>query len=149
VDHLGHRGGRDLEWRQPRLGERAGAHRVHRLDRRQSQQTLRREHRSDLAIEIAVDTALTSSGEHAYQRRAKHGARRGAQQPVFHARDLSIAIRATVDSAVVSRDHPGMLSIDLTGKHALVAGVADDGGFGFAIAKALAEAGAKVSVATW
>ncbi len=42
-----------------------------------------------------------------------------------------------------------MLAIDLTGKHALVAGVADDGGFGFAIAKAMAEAGAKVSVATW
>ena len=42
-----------------------------------------------------------------------------------------------------------MLSIDLSGKNALVAGVADDGGFGFAIAKALAEAGAKVSVATW
>ncbi len=42
-----------------------------------------------------------------------------------------------------------MLTIDLTGKHALVAGVADDGGFGFAIAKALAAAGAKVSVATW
>ncbi len=42
-----------------------------------------------------------------------------------------------------------MLKIDLTGKRALVAGVADDGGFGFAIAKALAEAGAKVSVATW
>jgi enoyl-[acyl-carrier protein] reductase I len=42
-----------------------------------------------------------------------------------------------------------MLTIDLQGKHALVAGVADDGGFGFAIAKALAEAGAKVSVGTW
>ncbi|MBV8757574.1 MAG: enoyl-[acyl-carrier-protein] reductase [Deltaproteobacteria bacterium] len=42
-----------------------------------------------------------------------------------------------------------MLSIDLTGKHALVAGVADDGGFGFAIAKALAEAGATVSVGSW
>ncbi|MBA3503720.1 MAG: enoyl-[acyl-carrier-protein] reductase [Myxococcota bacterium] len=42
-----------------------------------------------------------------------------------------------------------MLAIDLTGKHALVAGVADDGGFGFAIAKALVKAGAKVSVATW
>ncbi|MBA3540378.1 MAG: enoyl-[acyl-carrier-protein] reductase [Deltaproteobacteria bacterium] len=42
-----------------------------------------------------------------------------------------------------------MLSIDLTGKRALVAGVADDGGFGFAIAKSLAEAGATVSVATW
>lgn len=42
-----------------------------------------------------------------------------------------------------------MLNIDLTGRRALVAGVADDGGFGFAIAKALAEAGARVSVATW
>ncbi len=42
-----------------------------------------------------------------------------------------------------------MLGIDLEGKHAFVAGVADDGGFGFAIAKALAEAGAKVSVGTW
>jgi enoyl-[acyl-carrier protein] reductase I len=42
-----------------------------------------------------------------------------------------------------------MLRIDLTGRRALVAGVADDGGFGFAIAKALAEAGATVSVGTW
>jgi enoyl-[acyl-carrier protein] reductase I len=42
-----------------------------------------------------------------------------------------------------------MLSIDLSGKRAFVAGVADDGGFGFAIAKALAEAGAKVSLGTW
>ena len=42
-----------------------------------------------------------------------------------------------------------MLSIDLTGKRAFVAGVADDGGFGFAIAKALAEAGAHVCVGTW
>jgi Enoyl-[acyl-carrier-protein] reductase (NADH) len=42
-----------------------------------------------------------------------------------------------------------MLNIDLKGKRALVAGVADDGGFGFAIAKALAEAGASVLVGTW
>lgn len=42
-----------------------------------------------------------------------------------------------------------MLAIDLTGKRALVAGVADERGFGFAIAKALAEAGAVVAVATW
>jgi enoyl-[acyl-carrier protein] reductase I len=42
-----------------------------------------------------------------------------------------------------------MLSLDLTGKRALVAGVADDNGFGFAIAKSLAEAGASVCVATW
>lgn len=42
-----------------------------------------------------------------------------------------------------------MLRIDLEGKRALVAGVADDGGFGFAIAKQLAEAGAQVCVGTW
>ena len=41
------------------------------------------------------------------------------------------------------------MNIDLTGKRALVAGVADDAGFGFAIAKALTEAGARVSVGTW
>ena len=42
-----------------------------------------------------------------------------------------------------------MLHIDLRGKRALVAGVADDGGFGFAIAKALAEAGASICLGTW
>ena len=42
-----------------------------------------------------------------------------------------------------------MLTIDLSGKRALVAGVADDAGYGFAIAKALAEAGATVCVGTW
>ncbi len=42
-----------------------------------------------------------------------------------------------------------MLGIDLKGKRALVAGIADDGGFGFAIAKALIEAGATVCVGTW
>jgi enoyl-[acyl-carrier protein] reductase I len=42
-----------------------------------------------------------------------------------------------------------MLAIDLQGRRALVAGVADDKGYGFAIAKALAEAGASVSVGTW
>ena len=42
-----------------------------------------------------------------------------------------------------------MLNLDLTGKKALVAGVADDAGYGFAIARALASAGAEVSVACW
>jgi enoyl-[acyl-carrier protein] reductase I len=42
-----------------------------------------------------------------------------------------------------------MLNIDLSGRRAFVAGVADDAGFGFAIAKALAEAGAAVIVGTW
>ena len=42
-----------------------------------------------------------------------------------------------------------MLSIDLRNKRAFVAGVADDAGFGFAIAHAMAEAGASVVVGTW
>jgi enoyl-[acyl-carrier protein] reductase I len=42
-----------------------------------------------------------------------------------------------------------MLAIDLTGKRALIAGVSDDGGFGFAIAKALAEAGASICLGSW
>lgn len=42
-----------------------------------------------------------------------------------------------------------MLGIDLTGKRALVAGVADERGFGFGIAKHLAEAGATVCAGTW
>lgn len=42
-----------------------------------------------------------------------------------------------------------MLKIDLEGKRAFVAGVSDDGGFGFAIAKQLAEAGASVCLGTW
>src|ERR1700674_1074689 len=48
-----------------------------------------------------------------------------------------------------NRDITRMLNIDLAGKRAVVAGVADDAGFGFAIAKSLAEAGATVSVGTW
>jgi enoyl-[acyl-carrier protein] reductase I len=42
-----------------------------------------------------------------------------------------------------------MLGIELSGKRAFVVGVADDSGFGFAIAKQLAEAGASVCVGTW
>lgn len=42
-----------------------------------------------------------------------------------------------------------MVSIDLSGKRALVVGVTDDSGFGFHIAKALAEAGASVCIGAW
>lgn len=42
-----------------------------------------------------------------------------------------------------------MLSIDLTGQRAFVAGIADDKGYGWAIVRALAAAGATVCVGTW
>lgn len=42
-----------------------------------------------------------------------------------------------------------MLGVDLRGKLAVVAGVADDQGYGWAIAKALKKAGARVIITTW
>lgn len=42
-----------------------------------------------------------------------------------------------------------MLSINLKGKKAFVAGIGDDQGYGWAIAKALAEAGAEILIGTW
>ena len=42
-----------------------------------------------------------------------------------------------------------MLAINLKGKKAFIAGVGDDKGYGFAIAKALAEAGAEIIIGTW
>ncbi len=42
-----------------------------------------------------------------------------------------------------------MLQINLTGKKAFIAGIGDDQGFGWAIAKALAEAGATLLIGTW
>src|SRR5580704_2753553 len=42
-----------------------------------------------------------------------------------------------------------MLSIDLRGKKAFIAGIGDDQGYGWAIAKALAEAGAEILIGTW
>ncbi|KAK1282577.1 hypothetical protein QJS10_CPB22g01482 [Acorus calamus] len=41
------------------------------------------------------------------------------------------------------------LAIDLRGKRAFIAGIADDNGYGWAIAKALAAAGAEILVGTW
>lgn len=42
-----------------------------------------------------------------------------------------------------------MLKIDLKGKKAFIAGIGDDQGYGWAIAKALAEAGATILIGTW
>lgn len=42
-----------------------------------------------------------------------------------------------------------MLKIDLKGKRAFIAGIGDDQGYGWAIAKALAEAGAEILIGTW
>ena len=48
-----------------------------------------------------------------------------------------------------TRSYAARPSSVLQGKRALIVGVADDRGYGWAIAKSLAEAGATVTVATW
>lgn len=42
-----------------------------------------------------------------------------------------------------------MKRISLAGKRAFIAGIADDNGYGWAIAKSLAAAGAEILVGTW
>nr|ABH11005.1 enoyl-ACP reductase [Polytomella parva]QKY14964.1 enoyl-[acyl-carrier] reductase [NADH] (INHA) [Polytomella parva] len=54
--------------------------------------------------------------------------------------------RASVQAAAVNGNG---LNIDLRGKKAFIAGVADDQGFGWAIAKCLAEAGCEISLGVW
>lgn len=56
----------------------------------------------------------------------------------------------TKSTSEASEDKPvSGLSIDLKGKRAFIAGVADDNGYGWAIAKSLAAAGAEILVGTW
>lgn len=57
-----------------------------------------------------------------------------------------------VTKAMSKASNPEPLSglpIDLRGKRAFIAGVADDNGYGWAIAKSLAAAGAEILVGTW
>ncbi|WRX25404.1 hypothetical protein QQP08_017891 [Theobroma cacao] len=64
--------------------------------------------------------------------------------PVKFEKFVTRAISETNDNKPL----PG-LPIDLRGKRAFIAGVADDNGYGWAIAKSLAAAGAEIIVGTW
>ncbi|XP_030453230.1 enoyl-[acyl-carrier-protein] reductase [NADH], chloroplastic-like [Syzygium oleosum] len=57
-------------------------------------------------------------------------------------------VTRAMSSANESTPLPG-LPVDLRGKRAFIAGVADDNGYGWAIAKSLAAAGAEILVGTW
>ncbi|XVF07347.1 hypothetical protein REPUB_Repub06bG0130700 [Reevesia pubescens] len=70
--------------------------------------------------------------------------RRITSGPVKFEKFVTRAMSETNDNKPL----PG-LSIDLRGKRAFIAGVADDNGYGWAIAKSLAAAGAEILVGTW
>ncbi|XP_021775944.1 enoyl-[acyl-carrier-protein] reductase [NADH] 1, chloroplastic-like [Chenopodium quinoa] len=58
--------------------------------------------------------------------------------------------KGVIKAMAESSDKPlGGLPINLKGKRAFIAGVADDNGYGWAIAKSLAAAGAEILVGTW
>lgn len=64
----------------------------------------------------------------------------------------TLKVQNVVTRAMASesdKSGPSGLPIDLRGKRAFIAGVADDNGYGWAIAKALAAAGAEILVGTW
>ena len=62
----------------------------------------------------------------------------------FHPLRSTVPHRATAQTPTMAYS-----GCDLTGKVAFIAGVADSNGYGWAIAKALADAGATITVGTW
>ncbi|KAE9455927.1 hypothetical protein C3L33_12173, partial [Rhododendron williamsianum] len=67
--------------------------------------------------------------------------------PIISAKPRKFVTKAMSEASNIS-PLPG-LPIDLRGKRAFIAGVADDNGYGWAIAKSLAAAGAEILVGTW
>ncbi|KAL5719539.1 hypothetical protein ACHQM5_012298 [Ranunculus cassubicifolius] len=63
-------------------------------------------------------------------------------------KSLKFVTKAMADAKEITTTLPG-LPIDLRGKKAFIAGIADDNGYGWAIAKSLAAAGAEILVGTW
>ena len=62
----------------------------------------------------------------------------------------AVATQTNAKSSSASRTQLSMsATVDLKGKVAFIAGVADSTGYGWAIAKALADAGATIIVGTW
>ncbi|XP_039034216.1 enoyl-[acyl-carrier-protein] reductase [NADH], chloroplastic-like [Hibiscus syriacus] len=71
-------------------------------------------------------------------------------RPGFASSSINFKKVMTRAMSVSSENKPASgLPIDLKGKRAFIAGVADDNGYGWAIAKSLAAAGAEILVGTW
>lgn len=99
------------------------------------------------AIIFGLDLKATS------KRHFSRLSRMSSVQPILHRYYSSpLNPNKVVTRAISSEGEKGALpglAIDLTGKRAFIAGVADDNGYGWAIAKALAASGAEILVGTW
>ncbi|XP_015898944.3 enoyl-[acyl-carrier-protein] reductase [NADH] 2, chloroplastic [Ziziphus jujuba] len=86
-------------------------------------------------------------------KRLKSSSHVSSWQPIFQSfSSETIKVNKAVTRAMSGAAHNDPVSklpIDLRGKRAFIAGVADDNGYGWAIAKSLAAAGAEILVGTW
>ncbi|KAJ4896938.1 hypothetical protein Rs2_23732 [Raphanus sativus] len=64
-------------------------------------------------------------------------------------KSFSFSTKAMSEESSQNNKASSGLPIDLRGKRAFIAGIADDNGYGWAIAKSLAAAGAEILVGTW
>ncbi|CAN6586543.1 unnamed protein product [Malus baccata var. baccata] len=102
---------------------------------------------------MSCTTKFGTNSEVGVWRRLKSSSHISATQPFSQslksgpAKSVKVVTRA-MSGAAENSPLPG-LPIDLRGKRAFIAGVADDHGYGWAISKALAAAGAEILVGTW
>jgi len=92
---------------------------------------------------MSAQARLLSSGS---RRGVSSSAARVSARPSSSARRFSSSRSSPAASAAASNT---TLPIDLRGKKAFIAGIADDQGYGWAIAKSLAQAGCEIILGTW
>lgn len=102
---------------------------------------------------IMTSTATFNTDKEAPWTRLTSSSQISSRQPLFQSfksgpvKSQKIITRAM--SGAYENTPLSGLPIDLRGKTAFIAGVADDNGYGWAIAKSLAAAGAEILVGTW
>lgn len=86
---------------------------------------------------------------HAQRPRAANCAVQRVQSASFSSVVSDVRVKQSAISRANVRAYASSLPIDMTGKKVFIAGVADDQGFGWQIAKAMAEAGAEIALGVW
>ncbi|KDP24617.1 hypothetical protein JCGZ_25533 [Jatropha curcas] len=102
---------------------------------------------------MSTTATFSTESKEASWTRLKSSSHISSRQPFLQsATSAPVRLKRVVTRAMSAANEnkplPG-LPVDLRGKRAFIAGVADDNGYGWAIAKSLAAAGAEIIVGTW
>uniref|UniRef100_A0A097DCT1 Enoyl-[acyl-carrier-protein] reductase [NADH], chloroplastic n=1 Tax=Vernicia fordii TaxID=73154 RepID=A0A097DCT1_VERFO len=108
---------------------------------------------SSRKVFMSSTASFSSESKEASWTRLKSSSHILSSQPFFQSLTsvplkLTKVVTKAMSAANENKPLPG-LPVDLRGKRAFIAGVADDNGYGWAIAKSLAAAGAEIIVGTW